>query len=61
MSVGTWSWARGCWGTGGVILTGLYLFPAAVALASAVARERRRNTLESLLSRNRSRLGVADS
>ena len=36
--------------TGGVILAGLYLFPAAVALASAVARERRRNTLESLLS-----------
>ena len=36
--------------TGGTVLAGVYLFPAAVGLASAVARERRRNTLESLLS-----------
>ena len=36
--------------TGGVLLAGVYLFPAGIALASAVARERRRNTLESLLS-----------
>jgi ABC-type transport system involved in multi-copper enzyme maturation permease subunit len=36
--------------TGGVLLAGLYLFPAALTLSSTVARERRRNTLESLLS-----------
>jgi ABC-type transport system involved in multi-copper enzyme maturation permease subunit len=36
--------------TGGVLLAGVYLLPVAVALASAVARERRQNTLESLLS-----------
>jgi ABC-type transport system involved in multi-copper enzyme maturation permease subunit len=36
--------------TGGILIAGAYLFPAAVALASAVARERRRNTLESLLA-----------
>jgi ABC-type Na+ efflux pump permease subunit len=36
--------------TGGVLVGGAYLFPAAVALASTVARERRRSTLESLLA-----------
>jgi ABC-type Na+ efflux pump permease subunit len=36
--------------TGGTILAGVYLFPAAIALASCIARERRRNTLESLLA-----------
>jgi ABC-type transport system involved in multi-copper enzyme maturation permease subunit len=36
--------------TGGVILTGVYLFPASVGLASAVARERRRQTLDPLLA-----------
>lgn len=36
--------------TGGTLLAGLYLFPAAIRLASAVARERRRLTLEPLLS-----------
>src|SRR5262249_9579789 len=36
--------------TAGVFFAGLYLFPAAIALASAVARERRRQTLEPLLA-----------
>jgi ABC-type transport system involved in multi-copper enzyme maturation permease subunit len=36
--------------TGGVLLAGVYLLPAAVGLASAVARERRRQTLDPLLS-----------
>ena len=36
--------------TAGVFFGGLYLFPVAIALASAVARERRRQTLEPLLA-----------
>jgi ABC-type transport system involved in multi-copper enzyme maturation permease subunit len=36
--------------TAAVFFAGLYLFPAAIALASAVARERRRQTLEPLLA-----------
>jgi ABC-type transport system involved in multi-copper enzyme maturation permease subunit len=36
--------------TAGVLWAGVYLFPAAVGLASAVARERRRQTLDPLLA-----------
>jgi ABC-type transport system involved in multi-copper enzyme maturation permease subunit len=36
--------------TAGTIFAGVYLFPVAISLASAVARERRRQTLESLLA-----------
>jgi ABC-type transport system involved in multi-copper enzyme maturation permease subunit len=36
--------------TAGVFFAGLYLFPVAISLASAVARERRRQTLEPLLA-----------
>jgi ABC-type transport system involved in multi-copper enzyme maturation permease subunit len=36
--------------TGGTLLLGLHLFPAAIRLSSAIARERRRQTLEPLLA-----------
>ena len=36
--------------TAGTIFAGVYLFPVAIGLASAIARERRRQTLESLLA-----------